>query len=563
MVPAGRSAWWRFVTITRPFFRSEQRWWGFGLFGLVIVLLFGISGLNVLASYMNRDCMTAVADRDGSAFFKYLILWGAVFVVATGVAAFKQYAEETLGLRWREWLTRHLVRRYLARHAYYRLRARADVDNPDQRITEDVRTFTTTALSIAFILLNAAIALCAFSGILWSISPWLFGAAALYALIGSGFTVLIGRRLIGLDVMQQKKEADYRYELIRVRENAECVALVRGEGHEEVRVGGRLDRLVDNFRRIIIRNRNLAFFTIGYTYMIQIIPVLISAPLYMQGLIEFGMISQAYMAFDHVLRAFAVVVTEFQRIISFAAVVERLGGFYEAMEEPNAGKSSIETARDADRLAFERLTLVTPDEGRLLIEDLSLEMPRGERLLVMGPDGSGRTSLLRATVGLWKSGQGRITRPDLEDVMVLPQKPYLTAAGLREQFLYGVGRGDVTDAEIMDAASRAGFESVVERVGGLDVERDWPHLLSQSEQQLLAFARLLLANPAFAYLDEATSGLDTERSRQLFEVLSETAISYVTVSADPGLLAYHDQLLKLHGNGAWTVVPCGQEAVSA
>jgi putative ATP-binding cassette transporter len=563
MVPAGRSAWWRFKTITKPFFQSEQRWLGIGLFALVIVLLFAISGLNVVASYMNRDCMTAVADRDSSAFFKYLLLWAAVFLLATGVAAFKQYAEETLGLRWREWLTRHLVRRYLARHAYYRLRSRADVDNPDQRITEDVKTFTTTALSIAFILLNAAIALCAFSGILWSISPWLFGAAALYALFGSGFTVLFGRRLIGLDVMQQKKEADYRYELIRVRDNAERVALVRSEAHEEVRLSGRLDWLVDNFRRIIIRNRNLAFFTIGYTYMIQIIPVLIAAPLFMQGLIEFGMITQAYMAFDHVLRAFAVVVTEFQRIISLAAVVERLGGFYEAMEEPNADKSSIETACDADRLAFERLTLLTPDEGRLLVEDLSLEMAPGGRLLVMGSDGSGRTSLLRAMVGLWKSGQGRITRPDLDDVMVLPQQPYLTAASLRQQFLYGVGRDGVSDVEILAAVRKVKFESVVERVGGLDVERDWPHLLSQSEQQQLAFARLLLANPRFAFLDEATSGLEPERSRHLFHVLSQTPISYVSVSADPGLLTYHDQLLKLHGNGAWTVVPCGQEAVSA
>jgi putative ATP-binding cassette transporter len=562
MLTAGRHAWCRFSTIAWPFFRSEKRWLGYGLFAGIVALLFAVSGLNVLASYMNRDCMTAVADRNGHAFFKFLLLWTGAFGLATVVAAFKQYAEETLGLRWREWLTQHLVRRYLARHAYYRLQARTDVDNPDQRIAEDVKTFTTTTLSIVFILLNAAITLCAFSGILWSISPWLFFAAIIYALIGSGLTVLFGRPLIGLDIKQQRKEADFRYELIRVRENAERVALLRGEQHEEARLGGRLDRLVENFRRTIVRNRNLAFFTIGYTYLIQIIPVLIAAPLYIQGMIEFGMIMQAAMAFDHVLRAFAVVVTEFQRIISFAAVVERLGGFSEAMDEVQPRKSAIETAEDADRLAFDRLTLVTPDEGRLLIEELSLDVVPGARLLIMGPDGSGRTTLLRATAGLWTAGQGRITRPPLEDLMVLPQQPYLTAGSLREQLLYGVGRADVSDDEIAAALRRVRFLPVLERVGGLDASRDWPRLLSQSEQQVVAFARLLLANPRFAFLDEATSGVDLERSRHLYQVLCQTDITYVSVSADPGLVEYHDQLLKLHGNGAWTAVPCAQ-AVSA
>jgi putative ATP-binding cassette transporter len=559
-----QEAWSRFVALTVPFFRSELRWRAFVLLGVLVALVLSVSGLNVLMSYVGRDFMTALADRHTGRFATLGAAYIAVFALATLVAVFNSFTEQRLGLMWREWLTKFLIARYLGNKNYYRVNARGDVDNPDQRIAEDVRTFTSTTLSLMLVFLNSGVALLSFSTILCSITPLLLVAVIVYALLGSLMTVLLGRRLVGLDVVQLRREADFRYDLIRVRSNAESIAMLRGEKRENRRLIGRLAAVVDNMKRIIAINRNLGFFTTGYNYLIQIIPVLIVAPLYFREEIEFGTVTQSAMAFDHAVRAFSVIVTQFGPITTFAAVIARLGVFWEATVPAGAEAAAlpqIETVEDPARLAYERLTLRTPREGRVLVRDLSLQVPRGKRLLIMGANGSGRTSLLRATAGLWKRGEGQIVRPPLEQVLFLPQQPYLESGLLREQLLFATG-DEVSDERIQAVLRRLDFEPVLERVGGLYAEADWPSILCLSEQQVLAFARLLLTGPRYAFLDEATSAIDSPRARQLYRVLSATTISYVSVATDPSLAEFHDALLELGEDGGWQVNP-RQQVVSA
>jgi putative ATP-binding cassette transporter len=547
MPPTRGRMWSRFVTITLPFIRSEVRWTALGLLTLILAFILGLGGLNVLSSFMNRNFMTAVEQREGSRTVSLALLWAAVFAALTVVAVFKQFTEERLRLRWREWLTRHLIDRYLAGRAYYRMKARTDVDNPDQRITEDVKTFTEQTLALLLIVINSTISLISFAGILWSITPWLFLAAVLYAVFGSLMTVFLGRRLVKFDVLQFKKEADLRYDLMQVRTHAEPVALHGGEAEEKGRLSGRLAAVVENMKAIIGLSRNIAFFTIGFDYLTQLIPLLVVAPLYIRGQAEFGMVTQAVVAFGFVINAFSILVKEFQRISTFGAVVERLGGFYEVLEDETTGqrKAPVETVEEDGRLGFEGLTLVTPDDGRLLVKDLSAGVQRGQRLLILGPNSCGRSALLRAAAGLWTTGQGRIIRPPLEQLMFLAQRPYLRPGRLRDQVRYATRRADLTDERIQAVLRKLQLDELVKRVGDLDAVQDWPHTLSLGEQQLLAFARLLLESPQFAFLDEATSALDPGRAHHAYEILAATTITYVTVASDLGLRKYHDVVLEL------------------
>lgn len=557
MAKLDRKAWSRFVHITKPFFHSEMRWKAIGLFALLIGLLLSVSGLNVLNSFVGRDFMTSLEKQQAGRFYVLALKYAAVFGCLTLVAVCARFCEERLGLMWRAWLTKNFLSRYLASRTYYHLSSRGDVDNPDQRIAEDIKTFTTTALSFVLILINSTIALTAFSGILWSITPWLVVGAVGYAVFGSLFAVLLGRRLVGLDIDQLKKEADFRYDLIRVREHAERVALLGGEGKECSRLQCRLGKLVDNFKRIVSVNRNLGFFTTGYNYMIQVIPILIVAPLYINSRIEFGTVTQAAMAFGHVLGAFSLIVVEFQRITSFAAVVARLGSFEEVIEATQVpAQGGIETVADDTRVAFEELTLRTPREGRLLLDGLSLEVPEGSSLLITGPRGVGCSSLLRAAAGLWKHGSGRVCRP-AQGMLFLPQQSYLVAGSLRDQLLYAA-ETEVADEQLMEVLQEVGLEPVWKRVGGLDAECTWDNVLSRGEQQMLTFARLLLARPRFAFLDDATSALDPAWGQHLYELLARQPITYISVGSDPGLRDYHDRILELRGNGAWVLVPRAQ-----
>ena len=332
--PAAGRPWARIVRITRPLFQSEAKWRAIGWLTALLGLLLSVTYLNVVNSYVNRDFMTAIAERNRSQYQLMALRYLLVFAASTAVAVFAKFCEERLGILWRGWLTSHLIDKYLRNRAYYRLMGRNDIDNPDQRMTEDVKTFTTITLSFLLMLLNATITASAFTVVLWKINPILFMVAIGYSILGSLMTMFVGRKLINLNNLQLKREANFRYELIHVREYADSIALLRGEKKQRARLFRRLNELVDNFRSIVSVNRNLGFFTIGYNYLIQIIPILIVAPSFISGQAsDLGIVSQSVQAFALIIGAFSLIVTQFAQISSFAAVVNRLGSIWEALEE--------------------------------------------------------------------------------------------------------------------------------------------------------------------------------------------------------------------------------------
>jgi putative ATP-binding cassette transporter len=501
VISLNRSMWTRFETVGLPFFQARPR--GRALGGLVLLgaLLVAINGLNVINSYVGRDFMTALAERHARRVFVFAGLLAGVFAVCTVVEVLARYVEQRLGLAWREWLTRFFLDRYLAGRAYLRLAERHDIDNPDERISEDIKTFTQTTLSILILLVNGILTLAAFCGVLWAITPWLFLAALGYAAAGSLGTILLGRRLVTLNHQQLQKEADFRYALGRVREHAEEVAQVGGEEEQKGRLRPRLTRVVENFRSIIALVRNLGFFTVAYKYLPQIIPALVVAPLYMRGEVEFGVVTQAAMAFSQVQGAFSLIVTEFQEVTTYAAVIDRLGALWEATEpaasapacplpRTSPGKAPvhlatraaalsgpvIETSPDARRVVYDHLTLWPPEGERPIVRDLSVEAPQGLRLAVTGAS-EARMAVLLATVGLWEEGSGRISRPGPGGVMFVPQRPYAASGRLRGVLLDGLDQ-DIGDGRLEAVLKVVGLGKLFAQEGGLEAERDWAKLLS-------------------------------------------------------------------------------------
>ena len=322
----------RFAAAVRIFATSNVGWKAKLLFTMLVVLLLGVNALNVGNSYVGRNFMSAIQERNRSEFIRQAIFYVGVFAGSTVVTVIARFAEERLGLLWRDFVTRRGVTLYLSGGAYYHLDASGELANPDQRIAEDVRAFTVTTLSFTLMLLNSSFTMIAFSGVLWSISPLLFIVSVLYAAGGSFITILLARPLVKLNYDQLDKEASFRSELLQVQQQAESIFLGRQEARHAARLLDRLDALVANFRLITAINRNVGFFSTGYNWLIQIIPVLIIAPAFMNGDIEFGVITQSTMAFSTLVAAFSLIVTQFQSISNFAAVVARLSSLMEAIE---------------------------------------------------------------------------------------------------------------------------------------------------------------------------------------------------------------------------------------
>jgi putative ATP-binding cassette transporter len=322
----------RFAAAVKIFATSNVGWKARLLFAMLVLLLLGVNALNVGNSFVGRNFMSAIEERNRPEFIRQAIFYVGVFAGSTVVAVIARFAEERLGLLWRDFVTRRGVTLYLSHGAYYHVDTSGELANPDQRIAEDVRAFTVTTLSFTLMLLNSSFTMIAFSGVLWSISPLLFIVSVLYAAVGSFITILLARPLVKLNYDQLDKEASFRSELLQVRQQAETIFLEHQEGRHAARLLDRLDSLVANFRQITAINRNVGFFSTGYNWLIQIIPVLIVAPAFMNGDIEFGVITQSAMAFSTLVAAFSLIVTQFQSISNFAAVVARLSSLMEAIE---------------------------------------------------------------------------------------------------------------------------------------------------------------------------------------------------------------------------------------
>ena len=551
-----RLTWKRFHGAIRLLAKSKQGPRALWYAGSLLMLMLVINALNVTNSYVGRDFMSSIENKNLDGFLHFAILYAGVFVASTVALVFYRYSEERLGILWREQLTWHLTESYMSDRTYYRLDTAAGVANPDQRISDDVRAFTTTTLSFLLLILNGTVTAVSFSGVLWTISPFLFTVAVVYAICGSALTVVFGKPLIRLNYHQLDMEANFRADLIHVRENSESIALAHREGRFKARLRKHLDELTANFRRLIRVNRNLGFFTNGYNYFIQIIPALIIAPKFIYGEIEFGVITQSTMAFATLLGAFSLIVTQFQSISAFGAVTARLHRLSEAIERTHGNKPcNIVTTECPDRVCYEHVTLQSTDKSHVLLHDLNLEIRRGSRWLVTANEDAPKLALFRATAGVWDCGEGQIIRPCLDDILFLPERPYLPPGVLRDALVRTGMEAYSSDAQIHAILDQLGLHETLTRVGGLDAEHDWDDELSISEQHLLSIARIFLARPAFVFLDRPGSSLPKATIATIIEMLAAQGIGVVIFSKNGEARLHYDHCLEIGHNGTWEFLP--------
>jgi putative ATP-binding cassette transporter len=520
-------------SLAKPYFGSEERWRAYSLLGAVIGLNLLLVALNVVLTYWNRDFFNAIQVYDEPTVLHLLYYFlvpikgsslpmpgfAQLVVVYILIAVYAFYLNQMLQIRWRQWLTTHYVENWLSDRAYYNISLSqsrsAVIDNPDQRISEDLRDLTTNSLALGMDFITNVVTLLSFVFVLYAISGSikLFGitipgymlwVAVLYSIVGTFFTQIIGRKLVPLSFNQQRLEADFRYSLVRVRENPEAIALYRGEADEQITLNERFQALRDNFWAIMRRTKLLNFFTIGFTQIANIFPLVVILPRYFAKAIGLGGLSQIPMVFGQVQGALSWFVTSYPELVTWRATVSRLYGFREAVSAARiASAAGPQRGTPGAALTLENLTLTLPD-GRCLLDHASLTLPPGEPIILTGPSGAGKSTLFRAIAGIWPFGHGSVT-PPTGTILFLPQKPYFPLGSLKRTVTYPAIEQNVADDAVRTALTDAGLESLIPRL--LDTD-NWSLILSGGEQQRLAIARALITKPDWLFLDEATSALD-------------------------------------------------------
>jgi len=556
-----------FWALVKPYWVSEQRAKG-------LVLLVTVIGLALTAVYMevqfntwNREFYNTFESKDEAEFFRQLGMFTLLALIWIIVVVYRQYFQQMLLIEWRSWLTDKFLGDWMSDQAHYRIQllARggstsvAGMDNPDQRIAEDLKLFVDYTLSLSLGLLSALVTLVSFLAILWglsgafevwglSIPGYMVWVALVYAVGGSVLTHLIGRPLIGLDFNQQRFEADFRFSLVRVRENSEGVALYRGEREELAGFRQRFAAVIGNWWALMSKQKQLTWFTSFYGQLAIIFPFVVASPRYFSGAVPLGQIFQTASAFGQVQGAMSWFINSYTLFAAWRATVNRLTGFAEALEQVREETRKVEGERveEGEQLSIEQLSVLLP-RGAALISNTSVRIKPHEDVLVSGPSGSGKSTLFRALAGIWPYWKGRIKLPKGARLLFLPQKPYLPIGTLKHAVSYPADASGFSDQEIKGALLAVGLGKIADE---LEKNESWAQVLSGGEQQRLAFARALLNKPDWLFLDEATASLPEEDQEALYRLLKEKlpGTTLVSIGHRASLEQFHGRKLALQGN---------------
>jgi putative ATP-binding cassette transporter len=558
---------WRLAV---PYFRSEDRVAGRVLLASIVAMELGVVAINVMINQWNARFYNALQDRAWDAFVREISIFCLLAGTLIVVRVYQLYLNQWLQIRWRRFLTTHYLEGWLANSNHYRMQMLGDAaDNPDQRIAEDVRQFIDGGsngvgiLPIGLGLLNSVVTLVSFFVILWTLSDeakltlfgwmipgFLFWAALIYAIAGTLLTHVIGRALTALNFNQQRYEADFRFNLVRARENSEQIALLHGETAERGRLIDRFSTLATNWLRIMIRTKYLSFFTVSYSQVSVIFPYVVVAPAYFASTIQLGGMMQTASAFSSVQDALSFFVSVYRQFAEWRAVIERLAGFESSIKSAQtvvSGAQAISVTPGAKNIQLDRLDVTLPS-GKPVVAADGVTIARHEQVLVSGPSGAGKSTLFRAIAGIWPFGSGKITVPADATIMTLPQRPYLPIGSLAAAISYPAEGGSHNAAQLRGLLNAVGLPALADR---LDEEAHWSRMLSLGEQQRVGIARAILHAPDFLLLDEATASLDEPSEAALYQLLHERlpAATIVSIGHRSTLAAFHKRRLTFSREG--------------
>ncbi len=536
---------------------KNRRWLHWLFLAIIVLMLLAVNGINAGIGFIARDLTNALVEKQEEGFYRILGIYACCFAVALPIRVSQIFFTYKLGIIWREWLSKSLVKDYMTNKAYYQLNpndeAETDVDNPDQRITDDTRAFTGQSLSFTLGIFDALLTFSLNILILWSISRTLTFSLFGYAAFATSILLIAGKNLVKIDFDQLRYEADFRYGLVHIRDNAESIAFYSGENPERSETERRLGEVVRNFNLLIIWRVIIDVMRRSINYAGNFFPYLIMAIPYFQGDIDYGRFIQASFAFGMVEGSLFFIVNQIEELAKFTAGIGRLEGFQSKVESISQiqPKSNQNIISDYSSILINNADLLPPGSNKSIIKNLNLSIEAKQSLLVVGPSGCGKTSLLRMISGLWEPNKGVVKKPKTGDLLFIPQKPYMLLGSLREQLCYPTEVAKYSDEQLTSVLNEVNLKTLVDRYPNLDIKQDWPRILSLGEQQRLAFARLLLNSPSFAVLDEATSALDIETEKKLYNLLQERELSLISVGHRPSLKDFHENILELNGKGDW------------